>query len=349
MADAPVDVQSADSSPAAVVETPSLGDLSPAERQEWRKTGTKPTRTAKSATSPDSTAAADSSPAALADPGGETSPSSTPASEPGTPTRKKQNAESRKAELDAEIQERLTHRRQLEREVAELESKRQTARPADAPQPSASLPDPAFPEFEQWLTIPGNESKGLGAYTSAVVAFERQRATAQATVEQARAARWGTYAQRMTEAIKDDPNWQSKVAPEILATKTIDQLDPTREQAHMGNVLAQEISESPVPYAVQRYLTDHPDEWRWLTSQTVPYVVIRHVASLSARLWTPSASPMPAVKTTTDAPPPIPQIGTRPHAPHADELLSAATSGDPRRYKDTANAIDIARMRARGR
>ncbi len=117
----------------------------------------------------------------------------------------------------------------------------------------------------------------------------------------------------------------------------------------MANIVAQELYESSAPYPVQRYLTDHPDEFQGLLHARHPADVVRRIAALSAQFTTAPASPVPAVKTTTDAPPPPPQIGSRAAQAPDDDLLSAARSGDWRRYRDTANAADIARMKARGR
>jgi hypothetical protein len=344
MSEVAADVNSAESSPAAGVE-PAISELTPSERQQWRKSGAKPTRAASSPTT--ATPNADSSPAALADPGASTDASPLPASEPGTPTKKAKNAESRKPELDAEIQERLTRRRQLEQEIAEYEAKLKQVKPADQPAPGPSAPSEKFPEFEEWLALPGNESKGLGAYSAAQWAFLDERKQAAQSVHQAKVSRFQTYQSRLQAETKDDPQWQSKVSPQILAMQTIDQLPPGQPMA-MSHIVAQEIVQSPVPYAVQRYLTDHPDQLQGLLRETVPADVIRWLAGLSAHLSPTTTPPAPVVKTTSDAPPPPPQLGTRPHTPDADELLTAARSGDPRRYKEAANAADIARMRARG-
>lgn len=347
MADVVVpDVQDADSSP-ATVDSPSIADLTPTERAEWRKTGTKPARTTAAVQSATpSTPPADSSPAAPADPAASTEAIIEPASEPGTPTRKK-NAESRKAELDAEIQERLSRRRQLEQEIAEYETRVKQVKPAEPAAPPQTTPTPDFPEFEEWLQIPGNESKGLGAYTKAVVAHDRTISQREASQQSAVQARLTAYNQRIAEATKDDPEAFTKISPEIRGLKTVDELGPS-ERMTSSHVLAQEIFESPVPYQVQRYLTEHPDELRNLLNESIPANVIRRVGALSAKLSMPSSS-TPAVKTTTDAPPPPPIIGSRAESSTDDELAQAARSGDFRRYRDTANAADIARMKASGR
>lgn len=342
-----VDVNPAASSPATVVDTQiPTSDLTPQERQEWRKSGEKPTRTvnAKSDAS-SSTPPADSSPAALADPAASTEVSSTPASEPGTSARKKQNAETRKPQLDAEIQARLDRRRQLDQEISDREARLKAPDTVSAPVHTGQ----DFPEFEEWLAQPGNESKGLGAYTKAAIVFDREQTRQQDALQHEKGSKIERYMARIGEVERDDPDWFSKVAPEILALSAIDQLVPGTP-VEMPNVVAQEILESPSPYQVQRYLTDHPDEFRSLLNARTPADVIRKVSAISARLSvTPASKPVPMVKTTTDAPDPPPQIGNRTQSPSHDELLSAATSGDQRRYKETANAIDIARMRSQGR
>ncbi len=349
MPDAPVDVAPTDSSPVIVPASPvALSDLTPQERQQWRKTGDKPARSDASADS-DPTPHADSSPAVPADPASATAPLIPSASEPDTPARKKQNAESRKAELDAEIQTRLSRRRQLDQEIAEHEARLTQVQPAREPVTPAAPAAAAdgFPELEVWLELPGNESKGIGAYTQAAIAFDRERATREATIQQTKLTRRQAYDARLTAGTKEDPEWRTKVAPELLALKPFDQLSPGEPLA-IPNVLAQEIYEAPEPYALLRYLTDHPDVRQELLRLDAPYEVIRRINRLSAQLAPPVSSVVPAVKTTTDAPPPPPALGSRAYA-QDDEVLVAARSGDFRRYRDAANAADVARLKARGR
>ncbi len=243
MAEVATDAVLTDSSPVAVVDSPvALSDLTPQERQDWRKSGEKPTRKAATVL-PDTTPSADSSPAAPADPGASTDATSTPASEPGTPTRKKQNAESRKAELDAEIHERLTHRRQLEREVAELEARREQVKPPAEVSASPAAPGPTdeFPEFEEWLTIAGNESKGLGAYTKAVLADSEARKAAEGPIQQAKQTRAQAYVSRM-QAVTNEAEWKATIAPEIRSILPVEHL-PAGAPITMANIVAQELFE----------------------------------------------------------------------------------------------------------
>lgn len=349
MADAVQDAPSTTSSTVPSEPSPALSDLTPAERQTWRKTGEKPARKTAEAKTDAPTPNAASSTAAPTDSAVSTETLSTPASEPGTPTREKQNKETRKAELDAEIQERLSRRRQLEQEVAEYETRLSKVKPAaETPPPTAPVATENFPEFDEWLALPGNETKGLGAYTQAAIAFDRERTRQTETVQTARQTRLDAFHAKLEVEHQKDPEFLKKIDPALIGLRAMDHLGP-KDQADMSNVFAQELLEADQPYALLQYFTDHPAEWRGLLRETLPSKVIRHVAAVSARLSLPSAPSVPAVKTTTDAPEPPPSIGSRPASVPNDELLQAARSGDFRRYRDTANAMDIARAKAGGR
>lgn len=309
------------------------------QRAEWLKTGERPTAASASEV-PD--ASADSSPAVPNASAAETAVSTPPASEPGTPTRKP-NAESRKAQLSAEIQDLLRQRALLQHEITQ-------ARPTPSPDASAaSSPAPLdFPPFEQWLGQPGNEGQDYDTYRDHREDFRQGRSAAVSAQVQAKASRHQAFVQRVATAATADPEWTNKVHPHLLGMRTVDSLAPGEEMT-AAHVLAQEIYESDAPVAVLQHLTQHPEDIHRLLTAPTFAAIARSVGALATRLTHNSSAStvpsVPTVKTTTDAPPPPPTLGSRPHTPE-DEVLAAHRSGDFRRFRDAANARDIARMKA---
>jgi hypothetical protein len=103
------------------------------------------------------------------------------------------------------------------------------------------------------------------------------------------------------------------------------------------NAVAQEIVESPSAVKLLVHLSEHPDELDALATLT-PAAVIRRMAKLEAQLDAPAIPPR---KTVSTAPPLTTTLGTRPSVA-GDPIDSAIKSGDYLRFRDAANARDMA-------
>ena len=331
--DAPI----ADSSPApeAVPAPVPLDSLTKDQRDKWRLTGERPST---------SDVPADSSPAPASDSPASTEASSVPASDAGKPSKsRRSNADTRKEELNAEIQALLKQRAELRQEVS---------RPAPAAVPAASAPaagtpDPLMPNVAQPMLSEATffaqfPDRPYGDYTVYAARYaveqarheDRQRAQMQERQREI-ASRGQAFQERMTSA---DPDIWTKVLPDIAALKPVDALSP-QEPVTIANIVAQEIFISPIAPKLAIYLTDHPEDYRRLLTLSADGV-IREMGRLEARLES-GATPQPTLKTVTDAPPPPPSIYQR-AAPPVDEVEAALAAGDFPRYKQAMNARDIA-------
>jgi hypothetical protein len=322
MADEPIAASS------AVAETPvapdapvlpNLSGMSSAQVAEWRKTGEAP-----------KDAAAESSPAEPVEQVASTEVAATPASEPGSP--KKKNAESRKQELQAEIDGLLKTRAQLRAEV-------QAPAPVSRPdvQPVASSPAAAFPDYDAWSTQQPSGAdiryeRYSAEFTLAVAAekaqaFEEQRRY-QADVREAEEVKQA-YLSQAEVFVQDHPDYWSVVNPVTT------QVQPTPTTEAMGNVIARSASPTQLLY----HLGQHRDEFQRIVSLP-PARAVYELGKIEARL-TPSS--VPSVPRTS-APPPPQTLSTRAVAP-VDDVDAALASGDFRRYKAAQNARDVASHR----
>lgn len=320
-ADAPV----ADSSPApAVAPAPSLDAMSSAERAHWRLTGEKPAST--------TDAAAESSPAPAGDQPASTDAPIQAASEPA----KGKGVKARSAELDAEIAEmrdKLKLRASLREELARLE----TPPPPDAT-PAASSPatvplseilkrpDPRQPLMGDEAFFAAYPEASYGQYqvyaTKYLLAEERM-AAAEQTQQQQREHAW---TQSVDAVRAEHPDYDTQIA-------ALAEIPPTPASEALYAVLT-ESGNARLAY----HLATHIAETQRI-ARLSPAAALVELGKLDAQLSNPARTP--SLKTTTSAPPPPPSITNRATVP-ADEIEAALASGDFRRYKQLANARDIA-------
>ncbi len=323
------DVQPADSSPAPAP----LSALSGDALKQWRVTGEKPsvadTLSAESSASPaasseEQTASTDATPSA--------------ASEPA----KGRGVTKRNAELDAEIealQQKLKTRAELRAQLDQAQ-----APPKDAP-PAASSTASEFPSFDDWMQSHPHDT--YESYVRAAARFEAKqeieaREAARLAAEEAakhttsRRERLDAFTKRAREAATADPTIPERIG-RMGSLVPIDALPPG-QPIGPENVIAQECVVSPYGVQMAIYLNEHPEEFARLVSLEAVDLV-RAMGRLEARFE--DAPARPALKTVTDAPPPPPSIRARAAAP-ADEIEAALAAGDFRRYKQLANARDIA-------
>jgi hypothetical protein len=333
------DAQSAASS-AAPTPTDVLGSLSETELSTWRTSGELPDRS--------SSSSADSTPAAPAGQAAETSASSdAPASEPGQP--KKKNAESRKAELDTEIQTLLQKRHALRQEIDDAERRRGTPPRIDVPAASSpatgvplaqivDAPDatrPFLSDAEFFTAYPEATLGDYGLYTARyALTADRVRQS----VQSARQDRLGRFGEQFVHAAEADPTFKTSLSPRVLALTPTDLLQsgvaPTA-----SNDIAQAIITSPAATALLRHFSAHPDDLDRLEQLPSESARAREMGRLEARMETPVAAPV--VKTTSSAPPPPTTLGSKTQTP-TDDAESAIAAGDVARYFEIMNRREVA-------
>lgn len=330
-----LDDNDAGSSPAPV--DTDLAALSPVERNEWRMTGKLP----------DSTSPAESSPAAPVEQAASTDAIDQPVSETGAPSK----GESRKEQLAAEIQDLLAKRHTARDEWSQFEqwkaSRTQTPPAAPSPAPQASTAA-TFPDFATWA-----EKQPDGSYEQyldersdfrAEQRSQQQQAKERATAEQTtKATRAQGFSSRLKDAVTADPQFMSKLSPQIAGLVPLDALEPGQPMTPW-NVIGQEILISPIGPVLMRHFSEHPEELTDLATLS-PDGIVRRMGKLEARLETAQAPAVRPVKTVTDAPPPPQTLGRRPALP-VDDAADAVARDDFRAFRDSANRREIA---ARGR
>lgn len=278
---------------------------------------------------------ADSSPAVPAAQAAPTGASPEPASEPGTP--RKKGAESRIEELLRERKADRERADRLERELSDLRT-----RVPPQPDVTRAAPSPAPADVEPTLAAfeadPDKYPDPYAAYVKAQARWEaREEFRAQQRQAREEAAQQHavteqqtqveTFAKRVAEAKAADPDFLTKISPDLL---NITPRAP-QEPATPLNTLGEAILTSAVGPQVMRYLTDHADELRALLDQPERALLLRAFGRLEAKLTTDD-TPAAPVKTITSAPAPQNVLGHKPGSP-ANELEGAVRSGDVAEYK----------------
>lgn len=339
------DAQPAASSPAPGP-SPDLATLSVEDRDHWRLTGEireTPKPAPADVPEPDPSASpAESPPAEPVEQAASTDASPEAASEPATPKPSDTHpkTEARIRELLAERHQERTRREALERELADLRASRTTKEDV----PPAPSPASAFPGYDTWA-----EAHPDGSYDDYMLAkfehvqsikqTEAQQRAATERIEAERSARVGAFLQRFDAAVSVNPALRERLNPAIVALKPVDALQPGEPVSPL-NAVAQEILESSAPDKLLVHLSEHPEELEAL-SRLSPAGVIRRMAVLGAQLDTPA---IPPPKTVSSAPAVTTTLGTRPAVP-GDPVQSAIKSGDFSRYREAANAREIAALK----
>lgn len=338
----------ADSSPALLSEA--VAQLNTTERAHWKLTGELPSSKDDTSRTPN----ADPSPASPAEPAAETAATPSADSEPAPSNKKRGNADTRRAELQADIDALLKRRAALREEVG------RTAPPAtpsgsDA-KAAASSPAPEKPTLADLLRAPDvtkpmmTDRQFFDAYPDAglhemnayitryVLLQDRADAERRASLESAQ-SRYRTHYEKATQA---DPDLPSKLPARFLNASPVIQ-----ETSGPLNFAAREIQDSEHGDAILGYLGEHPEEIDRLDTLPDPAAVIRAIARLEARITSStSTQPTPAKRGISAAPAPTTSLGRRATAP-ADESLAAVADGDVRRFIDVENRRELARKHFR--
>jgi hypothetical protein len=365
---ADVATQVADPSPAPAVEEHYEVPTDPAERAEWRLTGKVSPK--KSQPSKDASAPSDKS----AD--GTPSGKGAPVSETGKQTqeRPRPNASDRKEELNREIRELLAKRDSLKGEI-EGKSKPDVkdSSPAAAPAPSvpSELKAPAKPDYAKLRNDAKTWDEGEAAVESArekyleeMADFRAEQKFRNLQADQAKQAATREMQAKLTEATK---RYGAEAGSTIQTTvKTI-----FGDQAIPGVVKAM-MDQSSVFVDLAYVIGSKPEEFSQFVelAKSNPGAAIRKLV-LTERLvmeelakgGTAKAaedggnadevprgsdgkfqSPKTPEKKTTQATEPPEEVSGRSSTP-PDELAAAANANDFTRFRNAANARDLAKRR----
>lgn len=332
-----------DISPAAEPTTPLDGSAmleswTSEQRDEWFKTGETPPA-----------AVADSAPAVEPEVPASTDASAQVASEPTAPAKPQKNAETRIQELLAERHAERVAREQAERKAAALEAR--LSQPKTPP--AGSSPAPAKPDlstYDAYLQSHPDatyeafiEARVRGAIQAELATREQQqRAQAEReTLTRAQQDRAEKFRAAITDATKADPEFISKVSPEVLSLKPLSALLPG-EQATVRHAIAEELLTSPVAPQLMRHFTDHPEVLSALEASPSPAALLKAFGKLEASLSHDAITP-PTPQITT-APNPPTTLGRKPATP-VDEAEAALKRGDFSAYEKAANAAELARRK----
>jgi hypothetical protein len=335
--------------PAAPASSDVIGAMSDSDRHAWRMTGdipkpdpagTEPAHTS-DVTQESSSAAPDAQAAEIA-------ASQPPTSEAGTP--KKHNAETRKAELNAEILALKAQRDALKSEV-ESSARRPTAPPdvkaesSPATQPVSldsviANPDVARPMLSEEAFYTQFPDASVGAYVRYAARYEHRLASFEQQQTQTLRSREAFYGETAAKVAAESPDIIAKLPPQLLGAKPVDLLEPG-EAPGPWNIAVHEILSSPEAGRLLAHLADHPDVAQKIGASRTQQETIRIIAQIEARLASAPVSPAaPAAIPVSLAPPPPATLGKKPGQP-ADELADAVKTGDFARYRELQNNKDL--------
>jgi hypothetical protein len=274
----------------------------------------------------------DPAPPAPDDQAASTEASPSPASEPGKPGHKG-NADTRKAELQREIDTLLAQRRQLRDEIE------RHARPTPPPQPqtaqAASSPAAADaePKLADFEANPEQYPDPYVAWLDARQEWKWRQLESQRQEQQQRE----TQERSHRDWVEDTARRARDLGPELVESLSdeVRNLRPLAslsgdEQPTTLNFVTQQILESDAAGPILKHLSDHPEELRRLEAIPKYASMVYEVGKLAARLSAPP--PPPQAKVITSAPPPPTTTGNRPTEP-VDALEAAVRSGDMTAFK----------------
>lgn len=283
-----------------------------------------------------------------------TAATSAPASEPGKPAGKEKGAKARVVELDADIaalQQKLAIRAQLREELARVEPR--TSQPGSDPAKA-----PTQTEYERILAMPGapkeEDFDSYAKFSAAQALFiadtrwqEHETRQAQSreidqTVQSVRQISEAAQT-RVTEFAKSDPDFASKVNPQLLNLDTATMRRVRGEQVGPQHVLAEELakSEHVAPLLIHFSTPDGQKEWADLMRRP-PTDLLRAFGRIEAR-FDREATSAPAPKQVSDAPDPGTVLGSRASA-SVDPVAGALGDKDFSRYAREATKRELAAL-----
>lgn len=263
--------------------------------------------------------------------------------------------EKRIPQLDADIQERLRRRAEIQREIDREEGRLSALRQQGAPKdekPAASSPAKApvgdgRPTLAQFEADPDQYPDPFLAYTEALAEWkadrvyerreaERLAAERRTQVEQSVFESAKRFKDRIDKAIEADPEALSSLDQRILDLKPLSHMTPEeRQHANPLNALADVFIGSDDPVGIMRYFSDRPEEVVRVCRMQ-PEQFFKEVGRIEARLAAAGSSAAPQAETTpaprTTAPKPPTTLGQRP-AESGDPLESAVKRKDFAAYQ----------------
>jgi len=314
---------------------PSLSGLSPAERSSWQLTGKLPGETAEAPV--------------------ETKPAETPAPVEGDPNKKPTRLDTRKSqiqqEIDALVRDRELARREIEAIRAEQRAYESQRSGSTAPQPQAQpnaqntpashlqnvILDPADPEpdvarFQQYEHFVDARNQWVRRGEDRFRGVQQQQWQAQQYAQQVEQ----TYAERCQAFASTTPDFHDVINAIEFPMVNGQPATPTA-----ASVL-QHVKHSEFGPQLAYALGQSPDELTRILS-LAPGFAVAALGRLEARLDPGFAATAgaPAPKLISSAPTPPPTVGTKPTAP-VDDLESAVKSEDFSRFRRVANARSVA-------
>lgn len=320
--------------------TITLESLTPSERLTWRETGNFPERSDAAAAS--SPATPETSPAAST----EAHPAAT--SEVAPPAKK--GAESRKAELKAEIDDLLRQRAELRRDLT-TPPPVPDVRAASSPAPVVSTDKPtlkAFVDqigtaFDSWEAAHEAFADARDAWKDAQLARERHTASEQTRLTSV-AEEWR---QAVDVTVAADPDIWSKVPglAECVPLSVARLRDPQVQRSPTHDI-AEVMVTSPHKADWLRYFSANPQVFPSLLRAQSPEQVYREMGRIEATFTaqaprTDSSVPVPPV---SSAPAPPPTLGSNPTTA-TSEVEAALQRGDFRAYRAAMNREEMAQKR----
>lgn len=266
----------------------------------------------------------------------------------------------------APVDERTVSKRQqtindYERRIAEQDQRIRAleGRPADAKPSQASKSDVTVPEFRRIAALPGapklddigsdgkpvyetvaEHAAAMTLFVNSTLARETSARTADTEMADAQRARGESFVSRLTAAKTADPDFVSKLTPEVLDLRPVHAFPPNSKDVGPLNILWENVYDSPVvdklllhfsadPTELRRFETMPPEiqalPARLRTSAHIRWIV-KEFGKLEGSLSPAAAAPPVAAaavpSTVSAAPPPAPS------------LSRAKTSADPK-----ANAL----------
>ena len=293
---------------------------------------------------------AEPAPAQPGDQAASTDATPPPASEPGKPaTGHKGNAETRKAELQREINDLLAQRARLRDETRTP----QPPQPADSA-PAPSSPSPAKPVLADFEADPDTYPDPYAAWVEAVAdwratqileareAKQRQETEARQRVESER-SRIETFRSRVQAVETETPGFWDGLSAEVKELRTLSQAQAAGVRPTPLNAVAEELLDCENPAVLMRRWTEHPEDLRALERASGPRALLIEFGRQLERA-TAKPAPKPPAKTVSDAPPPPTTLGSRPAAP-VEALEAAANAGDFDAFKRERQRARVASLR----
>ena len=223
-------------------------------------------------------------------------------------TRKEAEAKKALASERAERQALANEIREIRSALTKREPGESRQSQAEAERKPASTGKPApeqYDDYEQYLDARDNWNRKEWA-------AENTRRQSEAEYQQRVMGQVGSFTQSLASAAKSDPEFNGKVAQEVMDLQPTMTLDPN-QMPDASNWVADELvfSAENAP-ALMLYLSEHLDDLQRIAALSSPRAVTREVAKLAARLEAAPAGSSSKPEPSKAKPPVRPVTGS-PH------------------------------------